>query len=552
MGDGVVTRYLEVKIKTLQPVKMGGTGSQLDYESSLDYLAGSTLRGAFIGEYLKQHPVLELHEHPVERKRWLEGKIRFLNGYPAVEDRRSHPFPACFYADKSDMKLFRQRGRLDGLANILDDDERVAGQVRVKGSFVAEDQEGRWYWVETETQGKLHINLRGEQTQLYRYESIAPGQTFIAVVAMDEQDDDLLKFFLSLAGRKLHLGGSRSNGYGLCQIEDVRKVSQNPEVPSIQSDWGDDLFLLCLSDIIIRDENGRLRSSIPCSLLEEWLGVKVSLENAAVQSIVTTGFNQRWGARLPQLQAIRKGSVFKFRLQGRPDPERVQQMQDRGIGERLQDGYGRVLLLPRLHARQLILPEDKDGNETADVSGSETVAGPAMMKNMYRRIMLQRIREQREYYLLHLLQNTDDRRISSALLATWMNLLGHAMNLPPEQGKREIFEYIVNLQTRKKKDFSGEQEKKERLNKKAINALHGSKIGEERWLDFMRKAIEEADDLDALSRRIDLNWLAVPGVDKSAVFNKEETYRLTMSMLREFIRLRRKTRGRKGKGERRA
>ena len=556
MGDGVVTRYVQLEIRTLQPVKMGSTGSQSDYESALDYVAGSTLRGAIIAEYLKQNSGRELHEDPVERKRWLEGSLRFLNAYPTDESgRRSYPFPACLYADKADMKLFREKGRLDGPVNILEDKKRAAGKVRIKGDFLVEDRDGRWRWLETETQGNLHINLQGERTGLYRYESIALGQKFVTAVAMDDEDEQLLNFFRSFAGRKLYLGGSRSNGYGLCEIMEVREVSRNPEQPAENVEWGQHLYVYCLSDVILRDQCGQLLSVVPESLLEQQIGVKVTRECVAVQTITTSGFNQRWGARLPRLQAIRKGSVLKYRLHGRPDPERLQRLQDRGIGERLSDGYGRVLLLPRLDIRQLVLAEQRErieADEADKVPNVPSDVAQGMVNSMYRRIMLQRIREQQEYYLLSLSQATNDRSISNSLLATWMNMLGHALNLPSEQGKRGIQEFVESLRIRKKKEVSDEEVQRERLNQKALNSLQYSKIGNERWLDFMAKAIEEADDLDALSRRLDLKWLAVAGVDRQSVFGREETYRLTLSMLREFIRLRRLTRSSRGKGERRA
>jgi len=552
VGEGVMTKYVQMEIRTLQAVKMGSTGSQSDYELALDYIAGSTLRGAFIGEYLKQHPNLELHQHTVERKRWLEGGIRFLNAYPAFGNRRSYPLPTCLYADKGEMKLLKQKGKLNQPANILDDVAGTAGKVRIKGGFLAEDQDGCWRWLETETQGKLHINLRGERTNLYRYESIAPGQTFITAVAMDEEDGDLLNFFLSFKGRKLHLGGSRSNGYGLCEITDVREASRNPEIPESAFEWGEYLYLYCLSDVIIRDEEGQLCSIVPESYLENRLGVKVSLEGSAVQMITTSGFNQRWGAKWPQLQAIRKGSVLKYRLHDKHDPEKLSALQDKGIGERLADGYGRILLLPRLDIRQLVVSEQDGRNEPEKAPSSRSETDQAMLKNMYKRIMLQRIRKQREYYLLKLDRATDDKRISSAQLANWMELLGHAMNVSPTQGKREIFEYIEHLKTRESRDSTGATEKQERLIQKTYDSLNSSKIDGVRWLEFMKKAVEEADDLEALSNRLELKWLDLPGLDKSEIFSREETYRLTLSMLREYIRLRRLMKSRKGKGARRA
>lgn len=549
-----MTKYVQMDIRTLQAVKMGSTGSQSDHERALDYLAGSSLRGAFIGAYLKQRPNLELHKHPVERIRWLEGGIRFLNGYPADGERRSYPFPSCFYADKGAMKLFRQRGSIDAPVNVLDDRSGTAGKVRMEGNFMVGEKNGVWRWLETEMQGNLHINLRVERTSLYRYEAIAPGQTFAAVIALDEADEELLNFFRSFAGRKLHLGGSRSNGYGLCRVTDVRVMPQNPESPELDANWSEHLYLYSLSDVIIRDEWGRLSSFVPESRLEEWLGVKASLEEASVETITATGFNQKWSARLPQLEAIRKGSVFKYRLHGRPDPEKLIRLQNAGIGERLADGYGRILLLPKLHAERFVLLERSE-RIGVEVGQGKTIAIDKrrdMLQDIYKRIMLYRIRVQTEYYLLHLTRLTDDRTISSALLATWMEVLGQASDLSPEQGKREIFDFVENLQFRNRKQASGEMEKQERLNQKALNALRNARIAGDRWLDFMKQAVEEADDIEALSRRLDLKWLELPGLDRSSVFGREETYRLTLSMLREFIRLRRLTRAHERKEERRA
>lgn len=516
-------------------------GSQADNEFALDYLAGSSIRGAFISEYMKQNPDLVLHEDLQERRRWLEGGICFLNGYPKIAERRSWPFPICLYAPKDQLKLVKSNRKLDNPINNLDVMEMEGQMKRVSTSgFVTNLGTEGWYWFNTKMQAQLHINLRGEKTNLYRYEAIESNQQFTSVITIEEEDQTLIAFFRSFENRNIYLGGARSNGYGRCKVTGVRQISTNPEgIKSPQHFTNGYLYIYCLSDVIVRDDWGRLSSIVPESLLEKQLDVKAEYVESAVQSILVSGFNQKWGARMPKVQAIRKGSVLKYLLHGQVDLVKLEKMQEQGIGERRADGYGRIVMLPELNVDRLVLVDHVvTKQEKQDIANEsvEPLFSEAMRRSIYKRIVKQRIQQQIVAYLLQLDKNTLDNQLSTSLLSKWMNMFRNVMNDTPEVGKNRIRQYIEDLNYRKN-EYG---EKRERLNKKAINALKQSKIGEESWLEFMKKIVNNSDNQDYLFKLIDLQWPEV-SISRRDLFTNEEVYRMTMYMMGEYLRMRRKT-----------
>lgn len=540
-----MTVYYCYEIKTLQPLKMGGTGSQADNETALDYIAGSALRGAFIGAYLQEKPGIELHEDGHMRRRWLEGDLRFLNGYISIDGQRSWPFPACLYMAKNDWKLFSEQKQPVPVVNSLDNmiDEQM--ERLPAAGFISYGPAEQFTWHQTKMTAKLHINLQADQTRLYRYEAIAAGQSFISVVAVDHEDEEIKSFLQSFTNKIIYLGGSKSNGYGKCQVTNVTRRAENPECRDSWSDFTQTFYVYCLSDIIIRDEKGRLSSRIPERILAADLGVDgVILESAAVQTIVTDGFNQKWGARLPKQQAIQKGSIFKYCYKGNIDQSRAERFLHQGIGERRVDGFGRIALLPAMRMdlvdKGQVLPMSRQVSDSR-LSQAEL----KQVQHILKRVMMQRIRAGLENRIWEWSQDSDDKAISSSQLTQWMNLFNHAKSLTPDAGKAEIEQYILRLGKRVKEQ-NGRSEETERVNQRALYSLMKARIGKQPWLEHIRSYVQQADNVDELIHSLQLPELSIAGQEGKALLSKEDVYRLNMEMLYQYVRERRRLANHKG------
>ncbi|MEG3070452.1 MAG: hypothetical protein RQM92_06080 [Candidatus Syntrophopropionicum ammoniitolerans] len=93
-------------------------------------------------------------------------------------------------------------------------------------------------------------------------------------------------------------------------------------------------MLTLLSDLICRDENGHYTTN-----LDEILNCKHIRAYQAMK--ITGGFNRKWGLPLVQVPAIQAGSVFVYRA-GDIDQNLLNKYHAEGIGERREDGFGRI------------------------------------------------------------------------------------------------------------------------------------------------------------------------------------------------------------------
>lgn len=90
--------YLTYRIHTLEPVKMGSQNKSENTEYALDYIAGSSVRGALLGGFCRKNGI-NLSKDP-ETKRHLLKDVYFLNAYPAAGNRRAIPAPLAFLGQK--------------------------------------------------------------------------------------------------------------------------------------------------------------------------------------------------------------------------------------------------------------------------------------------------------------------------------------------------------------------------------------------------------------------------------------------------------------------
>ncbi|WP_353949158.1 RAMP superfamily CRISPR-associated protein [Sporolactobacillus sp. Y61] len=541
-----MTDYYLYSIDTLQPVKMGGTGSQSDNENALDYIAGSTLRGAFIGKYLQYHLGLQLHENSLERHRWLAGGIRFLNGYLNIDGRRGLPFPACFYSDKDELRRYSETGEIKDLVNSMEEEPGDARKRLSPKGFVLFDRQGGLVWAETEKSSKIHINLTGEKTQIYRYETIAVDQQFVSAVAVDQNDESLDAFFKSFDGKIMHLGGSKSSGYGKCRMHLLSVSSQNPEVIQKNTDVHESFFVYCLSDVILRDPLGRYTTQI-ADYLSHRLGDTVTCTGVSVQTASISGFNNRWGSRTPHVQGIQKGSVYRFHCSGTLDQSVISRIQNQGIGERTSDGYGRVLFLSDFSPVKIInFEKRKTRTDTGKSEHPLTPANPDhdSIRALARTIVLHRIEDAQRDLLLEWELGSKDRDISRSMLAQWMNKCNQIRQESPADGKRIIQQYIHHLKYRDPDPEQGSVQ--ERLNDTAYRSLKHSELNGQPWLEFIRNYVDTSDDVSILLARLNIKLPSVHGIDKKTLLTPEDAYHLNMMMLFNYFREHRRQQVRAG------
>lgn len=319
--------------------------------TGLDYIPGSVVRGALAQAFTGGKRVNLNNDD--QFKRLFFGDAYFLNAYPLIEGKRSLPTPRSWHREKdaregdsvldlancdpakTQLKGLGQpfallEAPLPAIAEAETEDEEPPVD-KPRATLYVPERDIRVHILQTDRRNAV----REGSGDIYRYDALAAGQRFAGAIIA--HDDHVLDRLAKLLGGVLKLGKSRSAGYGAVKTAEV----------SIQADWreyvpmptkpGARLVVTLLSDAIVRDPiTGAYTGSI-APLFD------VGPVNAFVRTHVVGGFNLAWGIPLPQTQAIRAGSVFVFK-HSQELLQRLNQAEIKGIGERRNEGFGRVAI----------------------------------------------------------------------------------------------------------------------------------------------------------------------------------------------------------------
>lgn len=335
--------------------------------TGLEYIPGSVIRGALTHIFTGGR---RGDLSGAQFRRLFFGDTRFLNAYPVIQDMRSLPTPRSWRREKDG----GDEAYVFDLANRSPDTDQQLKSVswpfvhvhRPSPRITEDDQadsEGEAQVPEItlfrpERDIRVHIAqpdrvaaARKGAGSVYRYDALAAGQRFAGAILSEH--DDVLDWMASSLGSIVKLGKSRSAGYGAVRVMDVRQHPDWREYEPFPAPDSSHVVVTLLSDAILRDPQTGAYAESP----DDWFGAPS--QHGFARLDVVGGFNLTWGLPLPQAYAIRAGSVFVF---DRSDAltSRLQQAEITGIGDRLNEGYGRIavnwhtapLFLPRSDLRQ--------------------------------------------------------------------------------------------------------------------------------------------------------------------------------------------------------
>lgn len=347
-------KYMIYDIENMQPIKISSTANQSDNEETKGYIPGGVLRGAYIAKYLCKNGVKDINTGKHKNK-LLKGDIKFHNAYPIFNNNESsYPAPKCIYVNED------EKPNMLGIRRI--ECGYKQGMKKYKDVEFVHFNCDKLEKVSVNKREFIHINLREneDKTHIFRYDAIEKGNRFKGVVEFSgENIDENIDEFKRLLNEEVgfYVGGSRSSGYGLCRVVNTEESDENPYIEEFYEDGIEDYFenqenemyIYALSDILYSDSKGIYKSYIDCSVLEENLGIEnVELLDSFVETEIFTGFNNKWGYRLPLISGIKAGSVLRYRYDGEIDWERAEEFITKGIGRRRIDGFGNFIILTRM------------------------------------------------------------------------------------------------------------------------------------------------------------------------------------------------------------
>lgn len=526
-------KYIIYDIENIEPIKQTSTLMQSDNEFTKSYISGANLRGAFIANYMVQKGVKDINQGE-HKEKLLKGGLKFLNAYPSgSSNNRTLPFPKCYYGEKDEIKRFNITNDL----NIVEFGDELSSDKdydKIK-TFEFSDwnlEEETFNPIEIEKVGNLHIRKgHNDDNKLFRYEAIKPGQSFKGIIIC-ENDDYAKECEDILRKGTFYVGGSKGSGYGLCKISKIKIKNENPEICDLEDilaeEETEELIIVAVSDIIYRNEAGLYQTFIDEEFLKKELNVdNVTLKESFIETDYLTGFNNKWGYKLPNVLGIRAGSVFVYEIDGELDEDIIKKLCNKGVGERKSEGFGRLLLLSNLPFNRVSIENKEDEkSKKVNLDADEQQQMSLIVNRIYREKLNNKLSEK----VLELSDRLDGQKnITKNQWGKLYSMMFLLEGLAPNDGLNKIKNYFTNINDKK-------------LNTELKHAFKKIKLRDVELQKYIIDELENLKESDFYSKYLQSIEM---GEIKNSIL-EEEIYNYKVQVLKELFRLQLREAVRKG------
>ncbi|MGN1318573.1 MAG: hypothetical protein ACI4VF_06110 [Lachnospirales bacterium] len=327
---------IEYRFENIQPVRIRNCNTGADNQiETLKYITGSAMRGFIVGNIAN----LEPQYFSSFKKEILSDSVKFYNAYPIIDDKISMPSPKNYYAEKTApnqlMSVFL--GLEPGLKRA-----KIGGFCNIKNNKI--------YFTDVNIGASMNNNINhneNEKNQVFRCQFISAGQSFGGYITVE---NNILadKIVDILNNNNFRIGAGFTKGYGLCKCTYAKIIDTMP-YSQYRGEAKLTMTMMLLSDTSMVDKYGE-----PCGIdfeyIEEQLGSFV-IKGSASSVIQSQGHNNTWGCDLPSVVMYEKGSVFRIEFSQIPHKEKLDKIQNNGIGIRREEGYGQVIFTDCLSDR---------------------------------------------------------------------------------------------------------------------------------------------------------------------------------------------------------
>ncbi len=308
-----------------------------DANHSLDYIPGTSVLGALAGKYIKDYGKDGFNDI------FLSNNARFGNLYVSDKDGTDY-YPAPRFLAKIKAADESEKGIQNMVANKKADEEKDEDKKPqykpLKKGYIS-DKKG---YNEVSAEIVYHNALNTDDGGLYTQYCVSSGQYFKGYI---EANGTTMKKIIPLfSNGTISFGRSKTAQYSHCVIKkiDLAEIIES----KINIEAGKTAAYLCESDIALVTDS---KYTIECEDLCKALSVESGSlsEFTSLSSRVISGYNAKWNHKKPQFPVIKAGSVVVFSVSSSEErPEFTL------IGERLNEGYGRVRLIADTEAYSVV------------------------------------------------------------------------------------------------------------------------------------------------------------------------------------------------------
>ncbi|WP_223209976.1 hypothetical protein [Picosynechococcus sp. NKBG042902] len=341
---------IPLKIKTCSPVIIPKrtVGNVVE---SLDYIPG---------RYFIRHLHRTIGTHFDLNEAIATNQIIITNATIEIDGQAGKPTPLCLFGEKLDGGL----GKGKGVYNRFLEPEPEGIQLKGErsgyvGKFDSKHlPQHKTVKLTVNTHNTIKDDVQRPTSEVggvYSYQAIPINTTFRAEIripdAIKQQLDQQDENWQTQLNGTLRIGQSKKDQYGKIEI-----TVNKPQAIDPQENNQDHLYVWFLSDVLLRDKKTLQPTTDPevlQELLEQELGItlkkppksedpKQELMSLMMRSQRTESWQVRWGLPRPTMLGWQAGSCLVYEVEGNIDPQKLGELEVKGIGDRRVEGYGQI------------------------------------------------------------------------------------------------------------------------------------------------------------------------------------------------------------------
>lgn len=384
----------------------------------LPYIPGNMLLGAFASiwkkEFFKDTGLAD--DNPIFAKLFLNGSVKWGCAYPQTKEGKiSVPIPVCYQKLKNHGGLPSEGVTEEGCVyntlklDLASNENKPEYLYRhfyheeyqqnnstpkpKKLNFCFMTDEASPKRIDIHQHWDMHVALGQQRSalegKLYGYNSIARGTSFISELLIeDDAELELRKLLPEGKSGSLHLGSSRSAGYGFATYKVLSLVDKVLLKPS------QNVVLFFLSDYVPQkpwqSPLEGLKDDLARALKLDRDDVVISDEHVYAGTRNLDGFNCLWNLPRMTQTAFIKGSVLEVSFKKEP-----QRPLPAALGSRLSEGCGRVSFDPQFLKNFAVSVTGPVKNEKIEkiYSNIPRIKSSPLLKLLCKRMMLRKATE---------------------------------------------------------------------------------------------------------------------------------------------------------------
>jgi len=330
-------------LKTISPLQISKQIGDQNTTATEDHIPAQNIRGLIAGLLIKTYANNVLaHNMPEFKDLILNNNVKYGGAFPSINDKVYAPAPCALGYEKleqeSERKIYNsieKRETYKSIKNWCNNDVIIEGKKKISTHEVALTSN----FHSSRQRDRIAGRSTKEEGDIFYYESIEEGQTFRGEITGEFKDLERIKTFLESNNSLHRMGRSKTAQYSEVEFLDIQISKIQASTVKTDSNF----YIVFQSPVIVYTEFGIAIPDIKF-LKDELKSYNIDLIEIASRNTLIENYMGIWKSKTNRENGFAMGTTLLVKPMQNQIID-ITMLLAKGLGERTNEGYGRVEVL---------------------------------------------------------------------------------------------------------------------------------------------------------------------------------------------------------------